>query len=150
MYPSFPLPLSLLPSLSLSLPPSFPLFLSLSLPLLVHNLHRELPLVRDKGTIAGTLPVELNDLCFELTDEERDAIGGRAQTSDTPSTDPRESGGEGTSGGGQQVAVSGLTNRSLLISSRIVCSSVVSSPFVYMLVHALSTHPMCTCACKCK
>ena len=135
MYPSFPLPLSL--------SPSFPLFLSLppspSLPLLVHNLHRELPLVRDKGTIAGTLSVELNDLCFELTDEEREAISGCAQTSDTPSTDPRESGGEGTSGGGQQVAVSGLTNRSLLISSRIVCSSVVSSPFVYMLVHALST-----------
>ena len=70
--------------------------------------------MRDKGTIAGTLSVELNDLCFELTDEEREAIGGRVQTSDTPpsaSTDPRESGGEGTSGGGQQVAVSGLTNQ---------------------------------------
>ena len=38
-------------------------------------LHRELPLVRDKGTIAGTLSVQLNDLCFELTDgRERQSV----------------------------------------------------------------------------
>ena len=60
--------------------------------------------------IAGSVSVELNDLSFELTPEERETIGGCVAGVDT--TDTSEANRSPNEGGGASVAtVSGITNQ---------------------------------------
>ena len=77
----------------------------------MHNLRKELPLVRDKGTIGGSLSVEFNDLTFELTEEERIAIGGNAQTSETTPTTTSANHNSSSVAGAGGFLVGGLTNQ---------------------------------------
>ena len=81
----------------------------------VHNLTKTLSLVRDRGTISGTISVEFNDLCFELTEQEREAIGGSALNTNTSTATPTaESTANHTPnevGGASVATVSGITNQ---------------------------------------
>ncbi|CAI8056242.1 NEDD4-like E3 ubiquitin-protein ligase WWP1, partial [Geodia barretti] len=77
----------------------------------VHNVTKTLSLYRDKGSLAGTISVEFNDLCFELTDEERAAIGGSALRDSNTPTNEAANHTPNNVGGASVAAVSGITNQ---------------------------------------
>ena len=77
----------------------------------MHNVTKTLSLYRDKGSLAGTISVEFNDLCFELTDEERAAIGGSALRDSNTPTNEAANHTPNNVGGASVAAVSGITNQ---------------------------------------
>ena len=81
----------------------------------MHNVSKTLSLYRDKGSAAGTLSVEFNDLCFELSDEERAAIGGGAlrdsSTSGTVETGNHTPNNVGGGAASAAAVVSGMHNQ---------------------------------------
>ena len=69
-----------------------------------------LSLIREKGTSAGTVTIELNDLNFELTSLEREELGGLNVDNTTTSSEvANHSPNEG--GRGSVVTVGGISNQ---------------------------------------